>query len=105
MNFHLILICLISEILCISYLSKDTIISLPTNSDTGIIYLKRSEFKPYSNIYIKFRINKGKINTILSYEIIQIQFLVVNFLFLMKQIVLIIKNLMKQLLIILLDLI
>ena len=69
MNFHLILICLISEILCISYLSKDAIISLPTNSDTGIIYLKRSEFKQYSNIYIKFRINKGKINTILSYEI------------------------------------
>ena len=68
MNVPFIFICLISEILCINYLTKDMIISLPTNSDTGIIFLKSSEFKPYSNIYIKFRINNGIINTVLSYE-------------------------------------
>jgi hypothetical protein len=51
MKMKFILICLISEILCIQYLPKEGIINLPTDSNNGSIYLNTTEF-PYSSLFI-----------------------------------------------------
>ena len=69
MKMKYYLICLISELLCIQYLPKDRIINLPSNSDSGVIFLNSTDFPHNYCIYLFFRVNNGKINSRLSYSI------------------------------------
>ena len=57
----------ISVALCMNNIQFEKIVNLPTDSDHGFFYLKKTDFPPTSNIFIHFRITQGKMDSTILY--------------------------------------